>query len=61
MSNLFLIIALWTPCGFWGYYVSSTNGRTSLDQASTIEWLVFTALAIAPWFVITKIQMKDED
>jgi len=61
MSNLFLIIALWTPCGFWGYYVSSTNGRTSLDQASTVEWIIFIALAIAPYFVIPKIQIKDEE
>ena len=61
MSNLFLIIALWTPCGFWGYYVSSTNGRTSLDQASTIEWLVFTVLAIPPYFVLAKIQVKDDE
>ena len=46
---------------FWGYYVSSTNGRTSLDQASTIEWLVFTVLAIAPYFVLAKIQVKDDE
>jgi hypothetical protein len=60
MTNLFLIAALWSPCAFWGYYVSSTAGRTSLGQASTIEWIVFLALAIAPYFVLTKIQTKDD-
>ena len=60
MTNLFLMAALWSPCAFWGYYVSSTDGRTSFGQASTMEWVVFFALAIAPYFVLTKIQPKDD-
>jgi hypothetical protein len=60
MAYLFLVVALWTPCGFWGYYVSTTNGRTSFGEASTIEWLVFWVLAVAPYFVLTKIQPKDD-
>jgi hypothetical protein len=60
MANLFLTIALWTPCAFWGYYVSTTNGRNSIDEASTIEWIIFWVLVIAPYFVITKIQTKDD-
>jgi hypothetical protein len=60
MTNLFLIFALWTPCGFWGYYVSTTNGRTSFVDASMIESIVFWVLAVAPYFVLTKIQTKDD-
>ena len=60
MTNLFLIAALWTPCGFWGYYVSTTNGRTSFADASTIESIVFWVLAVAPYFVLNKIQPKDD-
>jgi hypothetical protein len=60
MLNAFLLFALWTPCAFWGYYVSTTDGRTSLGQASTLEWIVFIALAVAPSFVIAKIQVKDD-
>lgn len=60
MTNLFLIFALWSPCMFWGYYVASTDGRTSMGEATTIEWIIFWALAIAPWFVLTKIQTKDD-
>lgn len=64
MSNfagIFLMVALWSPCAFWGYFISNTGGRTSLDQASTIEWIVFMFLAVAPYFVLTKIQAKDSE
>jgi hypothetical protein len=59
MTNLFLLAALWSPCTFWGYYIASTDGRTSLGDASTFEWIVFWILAIAPYIVLTKIQPKN--
>jgi hypothetical protein len=60
MANLFLVVALWSPCAFWGYYVSTTNGRTSFGEASAVEWIVLFVLAIAPYFVLTRIQPKDD-
>ena len=61
MANLFLGIALWTPCMWWGYYVAHTDGRTSISEATIIEWAVFWILAIAPYFVLTKIKVKDDE
>ena len=61
MANLFIGIALWTPCIFWGYYVAHTDGRTSFSEATIIEWAVLWVLAIAPYFVITKIKIKDDE
>lgn len=56
MTKIFLIVALWSPAFFWAKYVSSTDGRTPLGEASTIEWAVFWALAFAPYSVLTKIK-----
>ena len=60
-AGIFLVFALWSPCLFWGDFISTKDGRTTLGQASTIEWIVLWFLAIAPYFVITNIQPKDDD
>ena len=61
MVNLFLGIALWTPCMWWGNYVAHTGGRTSMSEATIIEWAIFWILAAAPYFVLAKIKVKDDE
>ena len=50
--RIFLGIALWTPCLYWGDYISHKDGRFSFGDASGWESAIFWALAIAPYFVI---------
>ena len=60
MLKLFFVAALWAPCAFWGYYCATTDGRTSLGEASAVEWLIFWILAVAPYFVMTKVKWSED-
>ena len=60
-ANIFLIVALWTPCILYGEHVANSDGRTSFAEASTTEWWIMFFLGVAPYFVLTRIQMKNDD
>jgi len=59
--GIFLVIALWAPCLMFMEYVSTSQGRNSFAEASTTEWWIMFFLAVAPYFVLSKIQMKNDD
>lgn len=59
--EVFLIVALWSPCFMYGEHVATSQGRTSFAEASTTEWWIMFFLAVAPYFVLAKIKMKDDD
>jgi len=59
--ELFLVAALWSPGIFFGSYIANSGGRTSLGQATTVEWIIFLILMIVPYFVLAKIKPRDND
>ncbi len=64
MNNItmtIIAISLWSPGMFFGYYVSRIDGQISLGQVTNFEWLVFWVLMSAPYFILPKIKIRDDD
>ena len=64
MNNIIMAIiaiGLWSPGLYFGYHISHVDGRTTMGQASNFEWLIFWVLVSIPYFVLSKIKIKDKD